>query len=339
MSGQEGIALRRLNSVLLMMKRWIRCIFAVVVAVTAWPTQAQSSGKDEPVPLATFFKPTELQAAALSPSGRYLAALRGGIAERVGFVIIDLEGKEGSHFISASPRDDVDSFNWVTDDWLVFEVNDPAYRGHGRLSRGLSVMSRDGKTSRQLIGRDWYKGRERDVFRRNVLTPDYYYIGGGAPGGQAVLVGKAQFDVDGEYEDSTLYSLDVVTGVATLIESAPRADDWRFDGRGRPRIAISTKAGQTTISWLDTKSGKWVELLTAPTLDMPWWPLAIRDDQRLLVRTADADGYSQVRDFDVESRQMAAKPLLTTPGFSSSLMPLFERESADLLGLHVLVDA
>ncbi|HEV6964976.1 alpha/beta hydrolase family protein [Roseateles sp.] len=310
--------------------------------LATWAAFAQGATPAQtpkPIPIETFFKPAELQSAQLSPSGRYLAALRGGVTERVGFLIVDLEGKEGSHFISAGPRDDVDWFSWVSDDWLAFGVNDPAYRGRGSIGRGLSSMSRDGKTSRQLIGRDWYKGKERDVFRRTVLTPDYYYIGRGAPGSQEVLVGKAHFNDKGEYEDSSLYALDVVTGQPRLIATAPRAEAWRLDGRGQPRVAIQTKEGQTTILWLDPRSGQWTEVLKAPSLEMPWWPLAVRDDLTLLVTTTDALGYHEVREYAADKRQLAGRPLLTTPGFDSSLVPLFEQETASLLGLRVLVDA
>ncbi len=323
------------------MNRWTKCAASALLLLASWSAFSQQAEPSpaKPIPIETFFKPAELQGAQLSPSGRYLAALRGGVTERVGFLIVDLDGKEGSHFVSAGPRDDVDWFSWVNDDWLAFGVNDPAYRGRGTLGRGLSVMSRDGKASRQLIARDWYKGKERDVFRRTVLTPDYYYLGRGAPGSQEVMVGKAHFNDNGEYEDSSLYALDVVTGQPRLIDSAPRAEQWRFDGRGQPRVAIQNKAGQITVLWLDPKSSQWTELFKAPRLSLPWWPLAVRDENRLLVSTVDDKGYSEVRDFDAVTRQLARQPMLTTPGYDSSLLPLFDRETTDLIGLRVLVDA
>ena len=291
-----------------------------------------------PVPVEAFFKPTELSGAKLSPSGRYLAAKRGGVTERVGFLIMDLEGKEGSHFVSASPRDDVAWFQWVGDDWLVFGVQDANYRGGGAIGAGLMSMSRDGKTSRQLIARDWNKKAE-DVQRRQVLSPAHTYWGSGAPDSLEVMVAQAHYGqtFESAYEYSTLHALNIVTGQLRSVD-APRADAWIFDGRGQPRVSSRTVKGERTISWWNPKTQQWQELLTAPELQMPWTPVAIRDEHRLLVRTVSAEGYLELRDFDAVQGQLSHQPFITTPGFSSAFNAHLERTSNRLVALDLLVD-
>jgi dienelactone hydrolase len=302
----------------------------------AQAADAGTTPAGNPIPVETFFKPAELTNARLSPSGRYLAALRGGVAERVGFIIIDLEGDEGSHFVSASPRDDVSWFTWVTDDWLVFGVHDPNYRGYGGRGGGLMSMSRDGKRSRQLVARTWYKGME--MSRQRILSPDHHFLGLGAPDSLEVMVSESHYDANYEYEYATLHALNVVNGQLRSVDT-PKADYWVIDANGVPRALSRTTKGTTTVSWFDPDANKWVERYTAPQHELPWVPLAVRDPRRLLVRASDGRGYSQLWEYDAAQNKLAEKPMLTTPGFSGSINPIYARQSDKLLGVSVLVDA
>lgn len=100
----------------------VRRVAAACLCAAALLAQAQTTA---PPPTPAFFKPDKMQNAQLSPSGRWLAAMTSVPDRRIGFMIIDLEGKEGSRFIEASPKDDVDWFTWVSDDWITFSVWDP----------------------------------------------------------------------------------------------------------------------------------------------------------------------------------------------------------------------
>lgn len=320
------------------MTAWLRYAACALIGIASSLAQSQPASKAAaPVPLEAFFKPAELQSAKLSPSGRYLAALRGGVTERVGFLIIDLDGQDGSHFVSASPRDDVSWFEWVSDDWLIFSVNDPNYRGKSSIGSGLMSMSRDGKTSRQLITRSW--ANREDIQRRRVLSPDHRFLALGGRGSLEILVTEPHYTIDNQYDYSTLHSVNVVTGSTRTVPSVPRADFWLIDGDGRARVASYSSAGQTTISWLDPSTGQWVELLKSPQLDMPWIPLAAKDSTHLLVSTADAAGFDELREYDAAQRKLATQPMLQTPGYSEAIQPIYARHSDKLLGLQVTVDA
>ncbi|MCE4538774.1 prolyl oligopeptidase family serine peptidase [Pelomonas sp. P7] len=303
---------------------------------TAGPTAGAPKTTAAALPVEAFFKKGDLGKAQLSPSGRYLAALESGIHERMGVVVTDLEGKEGSHFISASEKDDVTWFSWVTDDWIVFKVNNPNYRGTRWVGSGLMSMSRDGKTSRQLIARDWESGSENS--RRLTLSPDHGYVGRGAPDSLEVLVAQPHYDGNYEYRYSTLHAVNVVSG-QSRVEAAPRADEWLIDGRGRPRASLHAADGQVTVMWLDPRSREWTELQKSPVHHMDWIPLAIQDEAHLLVSTSDKDGYDELREYDAIERRVGSVPILATPGFSRSIEPIYARHSDRLLGLSVLVDS
>lgn len=317
------------------LRRMLQAAALATAAVLCGSVSAQAGG-GTPVPVEAFFKPAELQSAKLSPSGRYLAALKGNVAERVGFLIVDLTGKDGSHFVAASEKDDVNWFTWVTDDWLVFSVQDPNRKATYDIGSGLMSMSRDGKTSRQLVAREW-EGLTDSPMRR-VLSPAHEYVGLGAPGSLDVLVAQRLFDANYEYRDSRLHTLNVATG-GTRVVSAPLADRWLTDGQGRARVAVYSKEGKTSVLWADPKTGEWIELQKSPTLSMQWTPLAIKDDTHLLVSISDASGYEEIREYDATTRTLAEKPLLSTPGFSDNVRPIYARQSDHLLGISVLVDS
>jgi dipeptidyl aminopeptidase/acylaminoacyl peptidase len=118
----------------------------------------------------------------------------------------------------------------------------------------------------------------------------------------------------------------------------PKADSWLLDGAGVPRVLTRESKGQVTVSWFDPDTKQWVERFTAPQHDMPWVPVAARDARRMLVRTADGHGYFQLREYDAKEDKLADKPMLTTPGFSSAINPIYAQYSDRLLGLNVLVD-
>ena len=291
-----------------------------------------------PVPVAAFFTPAKLQQATMSPDGRWLAALTSVPGRRIGFLMIDLDGKEDSRFIEASPKDDVRWFRWVGSDWLIFGVNSPRLRSTARLGGGLLAVKRDGTGSRLLIAREF---EMEDPFqRRRYLEPDHAFLALGAPGSTEVIVGQSQYR-NNEFSHITPKVLDISTGgVRTLLGSdAPRADAWHFDHRGRARVAWFSEAGQTTVWWADT-AGAWRQLSRAPMFEQPYAVMALDGDDGLLVSTASrSDGSMELRRYDFAANAPAQSLLLATPGFDSEVRYHAARDSGALLGVTVLTDA
>jgi len=314
--------------------RCAACLVGLAFMATAW---AQAPASATPASVETFFSQPKLRSADLSPSGRWMAALTSVPGRRVGFQIFDLEGKVAPAFIEASPKDDVDWFQWVSDDWLVFSVVSPADRSLQRESGGLVALRRDGSSSRLLINREY---ENEDPFKRQrYLDPDHSYLALGAPGSNEIIVGQFVSDVRGELSHVTPRVVNVTTGgVRTLLDDAPRADAWLFDHKGRARVASHTKDGVITTWWADV-AGKWRELSKAPIYDHVFAPEYVEGDDTLVVRTIDRTGALELRRFDFATGKPGASTLITTPGFNSGVDERIDRATGRVLGLEVTTDA
>ncbi len=305
---------------------------------SAWlaPTPARAAAP-APLPVEAFFSPARLQQAALSPSGRWLAALAALQGRRVGFQIIDLDGKEQPRFIEASPKDDVTWFRWVGDERLIFELKSPNDRSNDRGGNGLMAVQRDGSSTRRLIAREF---ENEDPFsKRRYLEPDHAYLAPGAVGSDEVIVGKWEWR-NREFSHITPLALNITTGgTRTLAPDAPRASGWFFDVKGRARVASQTDKGETTVWWAD-KNGAWREIVKGPSRNMPFVPFAADGDDDLLVTTgAPEDGSLQLRRFDFKTGKPETTPIVATPGFDTLDDTVFDRATGRVLGFTVTTDA
>lgn len=321
------------------MQWWKRVAAALGAGLVAAGVQAQAGAAGAgAVPVEVFVKRDNFRGAALSPSGRWLAALSGEGRKRVGLLIVDLDGKEGSRLIGAGDADDIVWFRWVSDDWLVFNVDDPNDRRPDGSGSGLMTTSRDGKTSRMLIAREWEEGAN-PFATRQALHPNHSFGALGPLGSTEIIVLEHHGTVDRQYSHSTLKSVDVSNGrVRTVFDDAPRGDGWLLDHQGRPRVVHYENAGVTTTWWADEKSGTWRELSKAPTMEQPFITQYVSAGRQLVVSTVDEKGYLELRNFDFEAGRPSAETLLSTPGFDGDVMPFRQRGRDDVLGLTLWVD-
>lgn len=307
---------------------------AVVAAV---PATAPAQPAPGAIPVEAFFSSPKLQAADLSPSGRWMAALTSVPGRRIGFQMFDLEGKEPPRFIEASPKDDVVWFRWVSDDWLVFRVISPNDRSLEREGTGLVALRRDGSSSRLLINREYEN--EDPLKRQRYLDPNHAFLALGAPGSNEVIVGQWHWDVRGEFSHITPRIVNVTTGgVRGMLDGAPRADSWTFDAKGRARVARLTSEGVVTTWWADTK-GQWREIAKAPVYEQPWLPRYVDGDDELVVSTVDGSGSLELRRFDFAKGKPSDTVLLATPGFSGGPDVRTDLATGRVLGLSVTTDA
>ena len=313
---------------------WARRSFGLVL----WALAAVAAAQTAPlVPLEAFFAPPRLQDAELSPTGRWMAAQTSVPDRRIGLMIFDMEGKEAPRFIEVSPKDNVDWFSWVSDEWLVFSVVSPADRSPYRPGRGLLSVRRDGTGVRLLIAREYED--TATYAKRRYLDYKHYFLALGAPGTNEVIVGQANYDDRYEYQDTTPKVLNVSTGaVRGLLDGGPKADSWWFDARGHARAASMTQKGVSTTWWAD-KAGAWTEINKAPVYEQPYTVRYIDGDDQLFVRTTDAGGSMSLRRFDFATKKPSAEALIATPGFNSTFAVRRERDTGEVLGLTLLTDA
>jgi dienelactone hydrolase len=291
----------------------------------------------EPVPVEAFFKPAKMRAPTLSPSGRWLAVLTSVPQRRVGILMLDLEGGEPERFIEASQVADVNWVQWVSEDWLVFTVQDPDQRSNEQRGRGLMTVKRDGSQSRMLIQRQY---EDEDPFqRRKTLPPHYHYIGLGPIGSDEIVVEEYKWDTKYEFSHAVPMLLNVVTSsLRSLIKDGPRGVDVLLDGQARARVVIDSRDGQTTMWWSDTGDAPWQQISKTPSLTTTFWPLYVDGADGLVVAT-ESKGRGEMRRFDFAAGKMASEPMLAVPGFSLSARAFQMRGSGKVLGVELFTDA
>lgn len=313
--------------------RTVRVAWAVVTAMLL-PFAAHAAL--DPVPIEAFFKPAKLRMPKLSPSGRWLATLTSLPERRVGLMMVDLDGKQDPHFIEASTTADVAWFGWVSDDWLIFSIDDPDNRDDKPRSRGLMTVRRDGGESRMLVQREY---RFNDpIATRKILGPNHEFLGYGAPGSNEIVVGEFKWDTGGEYSHTVPMVLNVATGaVRSLLKDAPKASDWLLDGQGRARAALGTDGPDAFVLWSDGPDKPWRQISKAPRFEQPFG-LAYIDDKGLMVRTWDTQGHTELRSFDLVKGRPGPEALLATPGFDGPVRPVDRRDSDIVDGVRLAVD-
>ena len=302
-----------------------------------WAPLAAAQGT--PPPLASYFAPAELQSASLSPSNRWLATVVQPKGERARLVVTDLQDKEPARVVAKFARLDVTNVRWVSDDWLVFGTRDRVNRGGRSHGSGLMSVQRDGERIRLLIKREW--DTEYGATGAQPLEANHSFLALGAPGSGEIIVGQHPLDSGGEFAHVLPLAVNVATSARrALVEGGPsNVVDWVFDHQGRPRAAVSMKKDQTTLHWWDAKDKGWRELGRYARLDSEIWPMAVDENDQLIVQHWDEAGFAAISRFDVDKRRLAEEPIAATPGYSGSIDLVQDRLTGRLLALDVLTDA
>jgi dipeptidyl aminopeptidase/acylaminoacyl peptidase len=314
-------------------------VLLAVLALTSMPGHVAAAQAPLP-PLSVFFDYGNLQAARLSPSGRWLAAQTRAEGGRAQMVMVDLQGKEQSRIVAAFKRYDVSNIRWLTDDLLLFDFSDYQDRSGRRRYPGLASVQRDGEGLRVLI-----KNSFDTLFPqtgRGPLEANNYMLAFGEPGSDEIIVGEVKYGGDYKRKSVLPLVLNARTGARrTLLESQP-ADlvGWRFDHRGRARLAWSSKDGETVFFWHELETKAWREIARFPWLHADFWPEYVDADGQLYVSVSRGEGGSEeLRTFDVATGKIADQPLAATPGFDESLDLITSRKTGRLLGVSALTDA
>jgi dipeptidyl aminopeptidase/acylaminoacyl peptidase len=325
-------------------------LFLLTAAFSGFVAGAElATPGNAPIPVERFFSKPAMQRVILSPSGRWVASLVLSANDRVNIQVLDLDGVEPPRVVQASAEDDVYWFQWVSDDWLVFSLDDTGFKRDLFYGPGLFAMRRDGSDLRMLVDRgpgdqsvNSLRGpRSTPV---NVLPPKFGYLGLGAPGSLTVILGERDRDVNWEYSHTRFRELNIVTRKwERLGEDAPKASGWLFDAQGRLRLVRQRDDKQIKYLWSDLdaagKPGPWREIATMTALDETWYPAYIDQRGDLYVTTFDAQGFTELRKFDTAARKPADQVLLTTPGFSTDVSSITSVAGGPVVGARLAVDS
>lgn len=315
--------------------------------------QAQGSSPAASAPLATqpaplidaaeFYKAPEFQRARLSPSGRWLAIATGFGGTRIGLVVFDLQAWKPHAVVARYGDADIDEFEWVGDERLVYTIADQQAGGADqRWWPGLFSVERDGTGGRQLVKvsraflvSDRTVGREPLEYNHQLLhVPD--------DASDDVIVGEWRWDGAGEFTGLIAKRLNVRSGRAVSLSYGAPLDvqHFIFDSKGEPRIAITRRQGREAIHWRGPGDTAWRVLSEHPAQRAPFRPRFVAPDGSLFVSVPrGAAGENVLTRFDFASGKPSAEPLVLTPGFDFSGSIVSETAGSRALGVRVVTDA
>lgn len=293
-------------------------------------------------PVRSFFRNPDMNAAELSPDGRWLAVATGANGVRVGVVVVDLEHKLPPAVVAQFGDADVRSFDWVNDNWLVFSVVDlQSGAGDQRFSSGLFSVRRDGRDLRRLVRpRRDFLSNERSI---GAAPLEYNHMLLSVPetGGDEVIVGEFAWDARGDIERIHPLRLNVATGRSVALASgAPeRVQRWLFDPKGEPRVAVQVSRGEEEIFWRGPGEAGWRSLLRQSRNSGTFRPVSVDAAGQLFVTTGGPRGESVLRRFDFQAGKTEADSLVSAPGFDFRGEVVTDRATPRALGVRVHTDA
>lgn len=326
---------------------------AVLLVAAGFGLHASAAGvpapatANKPLPTEAFFKKPAIGAPSLSPSGKKIAMLVPTESGRIGLAIADIATPTKFKGIAQFPDADLRSVSWVNDERLVFDVTDRQAVLGEQLGTGLYAVNADGSDFIWLIERTG-NYRVAGASMRRPLPSRYRYRSPIHDGSDDVLVERWVPTGQGRPAENTVMRLNTRT-MATrslITESVPDGvQGWLLDRNRQPRVAMTTDGKkQGAVHWREPGVSGWTELYHFDTSDAEHAivPVAVDRDGQLYVRapnSASPDGTTALYRYDVKTRKIEDKPLLSLPGFDFSGGMVFDTETKGLLGIAYMQEA
>jgi len=333
------------------MIRITRRVLGAAAACLAWllmagpqPARAQASPAAGPPPISAFFSPDEMSQPVLSPSGKYLA-LR--VATEVGrrqLAIVTLGTPHAMKLIAGYGNADIGAVHWVSDDRLVYTINDlQAPYGEG-IYPGLFAIDRSGENQRELVRRSRYRFQTGTHIVSRELSPYHQLLRTLRDGSNEVMLLRYDYDTRGEYLGSVLVRVNTSDGRSRAVDTGltHHARRWQVDDQGVPHAASSVQGGRIRLHWRRAADQPWqvvheTDLYGGQGLE----PFAIGADRQLyaLARRNDAEHTAALYRFDAQTAKLETEPLVGLTGFDFSGRLIFDRPRGKLLGVRFVSDA
>jgi dipeptidyl aminopeptidase/acylaminoacyl peptidase len=297
-----------------------------------------------------FYRAPDIEAVALSPSGRWLAMTSGVGGARVGLAVFDLQSWK-LHAVAARFSDvDITEPAWVNDETLVFSTQDRARGGaNQRYWPGLFAASRNGGAVRLLVKMNGDAVVGGLGIGRQALAVNHELLHvPGLPDGErsaGVIVGELRASETGDFLGVSAKWLNTQTGVATSLSlGAPdRVSAWMFDAKGQPRLVVARPEGRVQYYWregIDSAQPSWKLLGDYALFEAPYAPRFVsREGDLFVIAASGRDGVSQLHRFDFATGKPRPEPLVSTPGFDFRGRIVSETPGSKTLGVRVETDA
>ena len=311
-------------AILATVARLVQLFLLLATTLAAGVGRAADAVTPEP-----YFEHASYRELRLSPSGKYLGALipAGG---RVRLAVIDVETKSVA-IAAALQGDDVDWFEWVNDDRLVFSAIDLQSGLGEQRGGGLFAVNRDGKDFRILAPTlKAQSDRQQFVYRytRLLSLP--------RDGTDDILV--VSNDPDARYPN--VYRMDT-RSARRMLKSSDKPGDivsWLADRKGAIRAAVEIDKGTTLrVYWRSDEASKWVRLAESNHRDATFLPVAFDGDGSLIVKSNIGRDTWAIYRYDTDKRALGTE-LAAHPSADLDGNLVFDRSKNRIVGLRYQAD-
>ena len=314
----------------------------IFIALAASGVPAQTAPVAPPAPAEAFFKPRQVLEARLSPSGSRLAVTTSLGGQRVGLIVFDLD-KPGQVTQAARFVDvDIQHFEWVNDERLVFDLIDLTVGSGDRdYAPGLFSVRFDGTELRQLVMRQQPFVVSGSATRQRPLDWNHWLLHVPEGAGDEVIIGAVQ----GHGSDLVSINpmrLNVVNGRTRSMSlgAPPNIRRWIFDAAGQARVAVAQSGGRQAVHWRGPGREEWQLLAEFDTLQAPYTPRFVDAAGTLYVtRSEGPQGTQVLAKFDFATGRPEPQAMVRTPGFDFRGSLLGDRAGAKAMGVRVETDA
>ena len=212
-----------------------------------------------------FFRSPEYSSLQLSPSGKYLATLAPIHGHR-NLVVMETHGLKNPRQLTGISDQDIQGYSWVSDDVIVFTMDDD-----GREDFGLYSVNRSSRKPKFRVLIEPEFKREGLKFASIVsLLPD-------DPDHVIVQWNKRKIAYFG------LYKVNVHNGHTELLtEKVTDVNGWVVDHEGVPRVAMVIKGLKSKLLYRSNEEEDFRILQEVNYLDEGITPLAFAFDNRMM---------------------------------------------------------
>ena len=321
----------------------MRLLAGLLPVVVAFAAPSATAADARPGPEA-FFQGETMASATLSPDGKTLALLSAATSkDRIRLITLDVKSMKAS-VLAQYDHDDVDEVHWISNNRLVYELDDHQAAAGDRdkaWGSGLWAVNVDGSHSRQLIARNdtnfiqSSSHTELLPFYASYIAP----VDSSHDSDDIYVVEPALYDYSG-VGDYKLKRVNTVTGRAKDITTPPGASrgGWIFDADGNPRVSVVVRDSREQVMLRDPATGDWSTIadFDAFTGTDGIYPVALSGDQLFVTATRGQDTQS-IYKYDIKTRTLSAKPFLQSDRYD--LYPAFLTQGDKLLGIRYTIDA
>ena len=311
------------------------CAALTCASLMLSPTQLLAQ-QPEPtaVPVADFFRAPQLARPTLSPDGRYLAGAVATGGSRAQLVVFDVKDLKNAKVVAGFADADINQYEWVNDERLVFDVTDRRSGTSRVLAPGLWAVNRDGSDYRQLIDAHWSSGK-------GSLSWNWRLHSVLSDGSADVMVAGLTINSVGDLVDVQLARLDTTTGRNRNLSlgTADHVFEWTVDRDGEPVFVTTVHEGR--VRSYDRRSPdapwqKWQdEELLGGKFAVPW---SVGYDGRLLVLARGDDGVLALHATDAQTHQPLPEPMIHIKGYDFAGRPIYDSQAQRLVGIRYEAD-